>query len=276
MNLKLLFSLLSLMIALALGCKKEPVIQPDTLQPEYQLPQGNQPYDNKILDFYKKYGTYILYKFNDKDFQWNISANILYAADPGDQDYIAQSLEMMDKKLFSFYTEPFLKLSLPYKILLSSRIRRVVAPDTLATPVNAVSTFSHFTFGQASPRLGNLTEQELTVMKNELHIAYWKQAVITKKVELPDLFIAATDYGMVQDYNKNEYGVFTYSYGMTASDDFLDYITAIVSHTAEELEATIFLPENDPQGRFKFKYNAVINYYKAKYNLDLQAIGNSK
>ncbi|MNR49214.1 hypothetical protein D3C85_1685630 [compost metagenome] len=63
---------------------------------------------------------------------------------------------------------------------------------------------------------------------------------------------------------------------MTARDDFMDYITAIVTHSASELEASIFLPENDPQGRFKFKYNAIINYYKAKYSLDLQSIGNSK
>lgn len=276
MNSKLLFPLLFLIIGLALGCKKEPAIQPDTIRPEYHLPQGNHPYDKKILDFHEKYGTYVLYKFTDKDFQWNITTNLLYAADPGDEGYIEQSLEMLDKKLFSFYTEGFLKLSLPYKILLSSRIREIKGPDTVATPVNTVSTFSQFTFGQASPRIDHLTEEQLKTLKGDLHVAYWKQAVVTKKVELPDIFVAATDYGAVQDYNKDQYGVFKYSFGMGAKEDLMDYINAIVTHTAAELEATIFLPKNDPQGRFRFKYNAIINYYKTKYNVDLQAIGNSK
>ncbi|MCX2453640.1 hypothetical protein OQX61_20380 [Pedobacter sp. PLR] len=276
MKLKLLFPVLSFMIISILGCKKEPVIKPDTIQPEYQLPQGNHPYDHKILDFYNKYGTYILYKFSSKDFRWNITDDILYVADQGDQDYVEQSLDVLDKKLFSFYNEGFLKLTLPYKILLSSRIRVVKLPDTLATPIPAISTFSHFTFGQTSRRFSQLTDQELVDLKTDMHVAYWQQAINTKKMELPPSFAAATDYSMVMEFNKNQYGVFHYSNGMNATDDFLGYIAAIVTHTAEELENAVFTLDNDPEGRFRFKYNMITNYYKVKYNVDLQAIGNSK
>lgn len=36
----------------------------------YKLPQGNNDYDQTIVDYYNKYGTYILYKYTDKDAYW--------------------------------------------------------------------------------------------------------------------------------------------------------------------------------------------------------------
>lgn len=277
MKLKLLFPVLSLIIASTLGCKKEPAIQPDILQPEYKLPQGNHPYDSKIVDFYNKYGTYILYKFTEKDFRWDISDDIEYVADQGDQNYVGQSLDVIDKQLFGFYDESFLKISLPYKILLSSRIRALSGSDTLATPVNAVSIFSHLTFGQTSTRLSQLTPEELVELKADLHVAYWSQAINNSKVKLPPAFVAATDYSMVMEFNKKRYGVFdTHEGGVNVDSDLIDYIRQIVSHTRQELENTIFLTQNDPEGRYKYKYNAIINYYKSTYGVDLQFIGNSK
>jgi hypothetical protein len=277
MKLKLLFPVLSLIIASILGCKKESTIQPDILQPEYTLPQGNHPYDSKIVDFYNKYGTYFLYKFTEKDFRWNISDDIEYVADPGDQNYVGESLEIIDKQLFAFYNESFLKVSLPYKILLSSRVRALVMNDTLATPVNAVSTFSHLTFGQASSRLSQLTQEELRELKADLHVAYWSQAISNRKVKLPPAFVDATDYSLVMEFNKKRYGVFdTHEGGVNADSDFIDYIGVIVSNTSEQLENTIFLVQNDPAGRYRYKYNAIINYYKSTYGIDLQFIGNSK
>ena len=44
-----------------LSCKKEAVLKPETISPLHTLPQGNHAYDTRIVDFYNKNGTYILY-----------------------------------------------------------------------------------------------------------------------------------------------------------------------------------------------------------------------
>lgn len=275
MKLKILFHLLLVNLVI-LSCKKEVVIQPDTLQPEYTLPQGNHDYDARIVNFQHKYGCYILYKFTDKDFRWNISNQIPYVADQGDENYITPALNALDKYLFHYYSEGFLKLALPYKIILSARIRKIdlSSKDTLETPLSSVSSFSHFAFGHASSRLATLSTDELKQMKADLHMEFWRQAVGTGKVEVPPIFAKSTDYSQVWSGFEKYYGVLgEVGSGYTVYSDFAGYIQLILSNTADQLEQTLFLPANDPNGKYRLKYNAIVNYYKSTYSIDLQAIG---
>jgi hypothetical protein len=286
MKLKLILPTLLVGIMMLISCKKEAAIQPDTLQPEYTLPQGNHDYDTRIVNFQHKYGTYILYKFTDKDFRWNINAQISYVADQGDQNNITPALNALDEYLLHYYNDDFLKKTLPYKIMLSARIRQVVYDpwasvvtlDTLDTPVASASAFSHIAFGYANDQLANMSADELKQMKTALHTEFWKQAINTKKVKFSPVFVEATpDYTLVGSWNVKNYGVLgepgvnsTY----TPSSDFTAYIQLIASTTQEELEKTLFLPGNDPNGKYRLKYNAIINYYKLEYNINLQALAN--
>lgn len=271
----LIYPIFTLLLAIAAGCSKEAAIKPDEVKLGYSLPQGNHSYDTQIVDFYRTYGCYILYKFNDQDFKWNITSNIPYVADQGDEKYIAQSLEALDKYLFSSYPTNFLKTALPYKIILSARIREVNPfLDTLDAPVNSVRTSSHFAFGRAGSSLATMTADELKLMRTDLHKAFWGQAVNLNKVLLPPAFVAVTNYADVFSWNKAQYGVFMSDddYSQDAYGDFLGYIEAIVSNTPEELEQSLFLPQNDPAGKYRLKYNIIITYYKQAYGLDLQTI----
>lgn len=258
-----------------MSCSKEADIKPDELKPAFSLPQGNHPYDKQILDFYNTYGCYMLYKFSEQDFNWNITGTIPYVADQGDENYIGQSLEALDKQLFSFYPANFLKAALPYKIVLSSRIREVdLFLDTLDNPVNSVYTSSHFAFGRAGSSLETLTTDELKVMKSDLHKAFWGQAIGFGKISLPPAFLAATNYVDVYAWTKAQYGVFMSDNDVSASpyNDFLGFIDVITSKTQQELEQGLFLPQNDPKGKYRLKYNIIVNYYKQAYSVDLQAI----
>lgn len=271
----LTYPIFILLLSIGIGCSKEAAIKPDEVKPAYSLPQGNHPYDNQIMDFYRNYGCYILYKFSEHDFNWNITVNIPYVADQGDENYIAQSLEALDKNLFSSYPAAFLKIALPYKIILSSRIREVSAfLDTLDTPVNSVSTSSHFAFGRAGSSLATMTADELKLMKADLHKAFWDQAISLNKVPLPPAFVAATNYADVYPWNKAQYGAFMSDddYTLDVYEDFLGYIDVIVSNTPQELEQSLFLRQNDPAGKYRLKYNIIINYYKQAYGVDLQTI----
>ncbi|SMD05323.1 hypothetical protein [Pedobacter africanus] len=261
-----------LVLFLAISCKKETTIQPDEIKPFYTLPQGNHPYDHVIVDFYHTYGCYILYKFSETDFRWNIANNIPYEADQGDENYIAASIDALDQYLFKFYSADFLKKALPYKIILSAKISEIGDPQK--TPVSSVSTSSHFAFGHAGSSLVSMTAQELKLMKGSLNKEFWTQAIIFNKIILPPAFVAATNYDNVMSFNKKNFGVFMSPdiFSQTLQGDFLEYINIIATTTKEELERTLFLPVNDPNGKYKLKYNAVIDYYKQAYGIDLQAI----
>lgn len=271
----LLYPLFILLLSIFIGCSKEADIKPDELKPAFTLPQGNHPYDQKILDFYNTYGCYILYKFTKQDFEWNIASAIPYVADQGDENYIGQSLETLDKNLFRFYPTGFLKAALPYKIILSSRIREVdLFLDTLDNPVNSVNTSSHFAFGRAGSSLETMTADELKIMKTDLHKAFWAQAVGFDKIPFPPTFLTATNYVNVLSWNKAQYGVFMSDFDDAATpyNDFLGFIEVITSKTQQELEESLFLPQNDPKGKYRQKYNIIVNYYKQNYGVDLQAI----
>lgn len=268
-----------IVLFMVISCKKEARIISDQIVPEYSLPQGNHPYDTQILEFYNKYGCYILYKFSEKDFKWNVSNNLSYIAEQGDENYIAPALEALDKYLFKFYNTDFLKKALPYKIILSSKIREITYQnDTLQTPVSCVSTISHIAFGQVDIRLTTLSASDLKAMKISLQKEFWLQAVAYGKIPLPQLFISATKYNEVFPWNKKNYGAFDNSPGLatTLYSDFASYINVIVSTTSEQLEKTLFLPANDPNGKYRLKYNIIINYYKQNYGVDLQLIALDK
>ncbi|MDR6785388.1 hypothetical protein ABIE26_004098 [Pedobacter africanus] len=268
MKLKLLTYLLPALLLTA-GCSKEAAMQPIVVEPMYTLPQGNHPYDKAIVDFYQNYGTYILYRFTEKDFRWNITNLIAYTAEQGDENYVEPALAALDKYLFKFYPAAFLKKALPYKIILAARIKGVTQDNY----INTVSTYSHFAFGRAGSTLAGLTEAQLKTMKGELNREFWRQAVSYNKIALPPAFVAATDYTTLTAANRRSYGVFTLVSGQqNVYGDFLDYIYNLSLQTPQELEQTVFTATNDPAGKFRLKYNAVISYFKEVYGVDLQAI----
>jgi hypothetical protein len=115
---KILYPLILLLMAA--GCKKEDAIVPDKIVPEYSLPQGNHPYDTQIVDFHNKYGCYILYKFTEKDFKWNITNNLLYTADQGDENYIAPALDALEINICSNF---IVRISLRKPCLIKSSFR---------------------------------------------------------------------------------------------------------------------------------------------------------
>jgi hypothetical protein len=279
MKLKLLtYSLL--LVVITAGCKKEDIIEPEVIQPMYTLPQGNHPYDKTIVDFYNTYGTYILYKFTEKDFRWNINSNILFTGTPADENYVEPALAALDKYLFKVYPTGFLKKALPYKIMLASRIRSVleVTPEIILNNYNnSASSASQLSFGNAGSTITTLTEAQLKVMKAELNREFWRQAIVFNKIEMPPVFVAATTYDLVTSGNRRTHGVFTLvNLTQNAYGDFIDYMYNITLQTPQEWEQTVFTATNDPAGKFRLKYNAIINYYKQKYGIDLQAISQVK
>lgn len=134
-------------LCLFLGCvlfiscydegKIKPSEEPELIYGKYTLPQGDHDYDDDIVAFYKKYGSLLLYKFTTKDFGWSPTGNVAwdittdtiiipgagskYDAQPADELYVSNQLELLQDKLFNYLSDTLMSC-LPQKILLCSTL----------------------------------------------------------------------------------------------------------------------------------------------------------
>jgi hypothetical protein len=265
-----------LLLVLASSCKKEnPIVHTDEDLRLYKLPQGDQPYDQQIVDLYNKYNTVILYNYVDADFSYGFTGPVeanLWAPCAGPNG-IQQTLDFFQQHWFSLYADTFLIRNLPFKILLSSGIRKKLeysSGDTVQ--LKASAGYRNVAFGLTG-KLDNLSHVDIDSARGALHGAFWQQALFNGTIMLPPAFPAPSSYPAGSDDMKKA-GTFTFKAPMNAFNDMGDYIQVITAHHKTWLDANLFTLQNDPAGNYKKKYNIIISYYKTTYNIDLQAIGN--
>lgn len=263
-----------LLLTTAISCKKEnAIVKSDEDARLYKLPQGDQPYDQQIVDFYNKYHTVILYNYVRSDFDYNFTSFTLpnISAPAAGPIGIQQTLNFLQEQWFSMYPDAFLKKGLPLKILLSSRISKIPEQGT-NSDLPAIAGYRNVTFGLTG-KLDNLTPGAIDTARGALHDAFWQQAFANNTIELPPTFPSLSTYPSTAAAMKQA-GTFFSRQGMTMYHDAGDYMKVITSKSRTWLDANLFTPQNDPNGNFKKKYDILVNYYQTKYNVDLQAIGN--
>ena len=273
-KIRLLF--VSLLVVMILGsCKKE-LLKADDSQPMYILPQGDHAFDQYIVDFHQKYGTYILYQFNDADFRWDFTRNIPFVGTAGDPERVAASLTFLKDEFFGFYAEDLFKKMVPYKIMLCKKITPLEPSSEvpLAGLADAVWSQSHIAFGHVDKRWDGFSEQQKKQAKGAIHGAFWAAAAGGNKIQIAPDFIEGIPYSYLHENNYKMYGVFAVP--TNQYKDLYEYISRITSHTKAELEEKFFNPQFDPTGVYQRKYNDLISFYKINYKIDLQAIGDAK
>lgn len=279
-TIKYFVAILVLGLAFA-GCKKEAVIEPSAIAIQFQLPQGNHDYDATLVDLNKKYGSFFLYKFSVVDFGATpvySSSNFgdTYSVDLADENYVGKALAFVQKNWLQYYSDDFLKANLPFKVLLGQNLRRTTSPTTTYT---VLSSYNQMTLSYFSAAFDALTAAQKKTYVNNLHVEFFNFISNRGKLDIPADFLTVSNYAQTGVTTTNMY---TYGFLIAISSldnkptrDFLSYITAITGKTKAELDASILLPSNDTNGLVKKKYDIIINYYKQKYNIDLQAIGNA-
>ena len=268
------------LILLMSSCKKEGQLTKTEDNRLYPLPDGDQPYDKEIIAFYQQYNSLILYNYSAIDFSYspNGSNPRFTTATPAEPGQVQECLNFLHTQWFDLYNESFLKQALPFKILLASNLVRTVPPyqsePAGTTYPSVVKGFNHVTFGRAG-KISAMTADDKDTVRGLLHKNFWHLAVLNRMVELPPAFLALIpDYSAVSAWNPEIHGVFKMFAGITHNDDFSEYIYAITSMDYATLTNTLFTPTRDPNGMFRKKYDAIVQYYLEKYNVDLQAIGN--
>lgn len=272
------------------ACKRETAPTPSGEKYGYQLPQGNHPYDDAIVAFYKKYHCYILYKYTPVDFKYAITTSLRDTSWQPDPAEVEPALNLLLKECLQLYPDSFLHQVLPDRILLPARIDSLVSIAEFGQPivfkyVNSVgfaTTDYMMAFAWANNKLPQQTPEQLRMLRGWLHQCLWKRAYNARQLEMPDSFaLYSPDY-----INMNEDDF--YAAGMVArihdgrtmnnpyclGRDFTDFIAAITSKSANEWERTLLSPAVDVSGLINVKRGIILRYYQRKYGIDLQAIGN--
>ncbi|MBV8255542.1 MAG: hypothetical protein JO154_23295 [Chitinophaga sp.] len=277
----IMIGLLPLMLLSMSACHKEKIVA--TGVPDfYVLPQGNQSYDDSIVAFHKKYGSYILYKFTDRDFKFDYVRNLNAAATVGNLAYVANTLQFIKTQYLNFYTESYLHQTLPFKILLAAAIDTVAANRPNGPLVRSYSGFyatsSMLAIGWTDSTLLQLSPSRFKEIRGYMHQAFAQQAALSGALTIPAEFmkyIPASYTTIDLDMGINGFTTDIRSVPIIERNvawDFASFVGQITSHTKAELDATILSPSYDKLGLLNAKYNAVIQYYNQQ-GTDLQAIG---
>lgn len=301
---KKIFILVALLWAIT-GCQKEDALTPsDVHEPVlggYVLPQGNHAYDSKIVELSNKYKTIILYKYDEKEFWWNVTTDIRWTYDtvkketvagyealPANENYVGEQVELLATEFFSHFPDTLLARTLPYKILLSSQFNSIPARLKVEIPaekdkklVNLYSGYDYLGVNWGNEKVLSMTKAERGAFRAEACYKFLERLFDLESLQRSASFIAVTNYTIkMTKANQYEYGIFYLNPSTTASPnvvlDWEAYMDKIVSNSYEQLIAPggILNAAVDTKGKIRQKYTIMLDYFKTEYNIDLQGIGN--
>ena len=291
------------------SCKKEKEsLSPSGLTETYSLPQGNNAFDQTIMGYYQSYGTYLLYKFNDRDVYWsptaytkpvlttagNWSSGVEVAA--ADPSYIPAQLDLIKKKWFNFYSDKFLKKFLPAKIILCSKTDSVgfgyIFTPTLSYTKTIKKVAAYYNYDNIVVNYGDASVASLTKQDSMGFVAktnlIFIQSIIARGLSVPTTeFTNSADYLTAMTTQAQAYGkgIIVSYYSPAVQADWNAYITAMVSYSEANLNKSTVITDTTPvgmlnatkdtNGQVKKRYNIVRNYFINEYQVDLQKIGNA-
>lgn len=256
------------------------------LEPDYTLPQGNSPADDRIVDFYDTYGTYILYEFTDADFCWSQmeGSSADYSFTKADPQYAGEMLDLLEQAWVELYPTEFHRKYMPYKIFLTNGLFY----GTSQTPVKVWVDKGKIAVAGCSAALKDMTAEDKSAFKAALQQSLWINW--SEGLEFPDAFFAVSNYtvncqaspespdyprtrGFVAD-NGKEWAVYSgfewwQKKKLDSDTDLQTYLGSMVSRTSEEWAADLEYP------LVKQKYDILRNYVLENLGVDLQAVGDA-
>lgn len=314
MNYKYILTIITMGVVLTLNsCKKEEgTVTPSGIIDGYILPQGNHEFDNTIVDYYKKYNTYLLYKFDRKDIYWTPTGYTIPAevngywtagheVAPAEEIYVPAQLALIKTSLFDLYSEKFLKKFLPSKILLCSKVDSIDSefdpqtflPRKVAKPVGAYSYYNSICVNYGNLDVTTMTATDRVVFLKKLNTMFVDN-IISRNLSAPTKdFVNSANYATPMTTYAESYGrgiIAGYS-SVTPLNDWNAYMKAMVTLSETQLNMEVPIPEpwvypapepigvlnpaTDVSGEIKKRYTIVRNYFIDEYGVDLQTIGNA-
>ena len=253
----------------------------DPLTPDYILPQGKSPADNRIVELYNQYGTYILYEYTERDFNWSQmeGSSSDYTYTKADPLYAGEMLDLLNEVWFSLYPVDFHRKYMPYKIFLATALR--YGSSAQFKDVRAMN--GQIAVSYCSDTLKKMSVGTKLSLKINLQQGLWEKWI--DKINLPEECFALSDYSKAAnttpsspDYarnrgfvanNGNEWStrVNWPSRTLNKMDDLKAFLNGMVGRTSEQWKVELEYP------LVKKKYDILRNYLLRTYGFDIQAIG---
>ena len=293
------------------SCKKDGEIgAPVPIEVDYKLPQGNASAEAnaKIQQLYDNYGSYFLYVFTQKDFEWTQSTSTgnskIDSVVLGDPAYTGDMLNFLDDIWLKFLPETFKKSAgIPYRVLMADTIKQRRAgsgwpPGMEFLYFDYKVVGKSITFAGMNSSLRTLTPAQKLAKKNVLTGVIWNYYINSKILDVPAAFYNVSNYAAAApttplnaanpanleayrlkgfipgSYNAvsgapSEWHNGTFSWSTARTNDINSFILNLTQRTDAQLQAYLTYP------LIKQKYDILVNHYKTKYNIDIRAIGNA-
>ena len=304
-NSKYILIILALTFTVIACTKKEAPLSPsDRNELGYALPEGNSSYAQRIRDYYNRFGVYMLYNFTPKEAYWSITKwDSSYRLKPADSNYVDKQLDLLDTTFFRYYADSTLRKYLPVKFLLCSSVLKNgigAQLDAYLTTRSGMAesgyNYESFIANWGSSRILDIkgVKDSVAIFRGNINYSFLRLANMKNKIPRSNIFVSFADYTtpiinntLAQRYKRGF--LIPVSASVSAPGEITDwehFIQAVVQNPYSYLtdatginasDATfkgILTAVKDSSGLIRKKYDAITDYYKTNYNIDLQRIGN--
>jgi len=254
-----------------------------------EFPQGSSDYDAEIMQIYQKYGTQVVYRYDDAMFRWQITERLGYVSRSAEEEHVGEAVKFIKNNCFNFYSDDSLKAYLPYRLYLASNLGKLFEYSGLDAAGNNVSIkdtiwhiaatngYANICFGLASKRLATLSDDSLRLAKGELNAALLANAISQGNIQVPAAFareevnnVAWNNY--VGSYNT--YGLLEYieAKTMTPAQDFAVFLKYLIAFPTGQFEERFTTKAFDTSGRIARKAKITREWMRTEYGIDLEAM----
>lgn len=252
--------LLVVAFGLFIACSEDVTTNEDLQKIGYELSKGAPgSLDAIIYEMYERYGTYVLYDFEEQDIrrEWKTEWNKWYSSmKKGNEEYAKRIVEFVQKEILEGYTDDFVRENLVYRIFLVDSLCKSYEYDE-GSLVKLLNKEHGWVISNVGPQLNDWKESDWVKLKNELTSVFTLGFYEAAPVK-PTQFIALREDGVVIStkekdpegkYGKEQYNFYKLGYvrwkvlphGLPNSltpaieQDFADYITFLTTTPATEL-----------------------------------------
>lgn len=265
----------------------------------YSIPQGTHDYDEKIVEWNKKYNFFALYKWSPRDLYWTPTAwneakkngegatyawTSGYYGEESDEAYVGHQLELIEDVFLSFYPDSTLRRCMPLKMILCKELENVDVRGNRKN-LNIYGSYDLLAYNWGGEKILSITPAEKATLKREVNLEFLWRLKGNDKIPVSQLFYSYSDYSTsltAADFYARGFVYFTNS--DRSNTDWKYYLDAIISTSYEDLTKEVPATDRtyhgilndmkDTKGLIKKKYAAIIAHFK-QYGIDLQEIGNT-
>ena len=262
------------------GCNQDE----DTLEPsehlpmKYTLPQGDAEYDDRILEFYKTFDTFILYDYDTIDPFWNVQSVINTTKDYHIVLPKNENIEVGVNTLFDLwlglYSDEFLQGRLPRYLFLADSVyywsTSFLKPGVVELKTEScTTTATNMTIAGINESLQSMTATEKDKLKQSLNNTYWAYLFNQGKFEVPEA-LKNIDYSTIKTSTAAyAAGLFHGTYSkMTVEEDFKKSIEWMMK-TSQTMIDYYFRTK---PAACKERCTLFVDEMKRLYNLDLEVL----